>query len=93
MRPIISSFNSPQYKLAKFIIKEIAHLTENEYVLKNSQQMIDELKDIDITNSSCLVSFDIESLYTNIPVNESINIIANLLYANEGYRNLRKKNL
>ena len=91
MRPIISSFNSPQYKLAKFIIKEITYLTENEYVLKNSQQMIDELKNINLTNSSCLVSFDIESLYTNIPVNESINIIADLLYANEGYRNLSKR--
>ena len=34
MRPIVSSYNAPQYKLSKFVISEISHLADNEYVLK-----------------------------------------------------------
>ena len=90
MRPIVSSYKSPQYKLSKFVISEINHLTENEYSLKNSQHLLESLKNVNITNTSCLVSFDIESLYTNIPVKETIDIITDSLYSNDSFRNLNR---
>ena len=38
-------------------------------------QLIDELKDMQLHNESFMVSYDIQSLYTNIPVDETIQII------------------
>ena len=36
-------------------------------------ELIDELKTIELNDDMVMVSFDIESLYTNIPVQETID--------------------
>ena len=35
-----------------------------------------------LSNNECLVSFDIVSLYTNVPVLEAIDVCSDLLYKN-----------
>ena len=83
LRPIVSSVNTPMYKLAKFIIPEIANLSKNEYVLENSKDLINSVSHLVVENSHFMCSFDVESLFTNIPVKETINIIVNTIYDND----------
>ena len=40
----------------------------------------DKLADIKLTEDEELISFDVVSLYTNVPVNEAIEVCANFLY-------------
>ena len=43
---------------------------------------MDLLGNYNFTNSSKLVSFDIESLFTNVPLDETIDIAVNKVYNN-----------
>ena len=89
-RPVVSSMNTPFYKLAKFLIPDIERFSKNEYTLGNSYEFFDKIRHLDLSGKF-IVSLDIESLYTNIPVKETINILTDLMYDNEnGYRNMGK---
>ena len=90
LRPIVSSVNTPQYKLAKFIIPEISNLSKNEYVLENSKDLINSVSHLDIQDNHFMCSFDVESLFTNIPLKETINIVVNSIYNNNN--NIRNMN-
>ena len=54
----------------------------NSFILKDSFSFVQELLNIDInTDNVFMASFDIASLFTNIPVDETIEIISNHLFA------------
>ena len=91
LRPIVSSVNTPQYKLAKFIIPEISILSKNEYVLENSKDLISSVSHLEIKDEYFMCTFDVVSLFTNIPVKETINIIVNSIYdSGNNVRNLSR---
>jgi hypothetical protein len=77
MRPVVNWRNAPTYKLAKFlsdILKQ--HITlPNAYNVKNTPQLIMDLKLIEINPNSRLASFDVSSMYTNIPTRYLRSII------------------
>jgi len=81
LRPIISSFKSYNYKLAKWLDSLIKPLlNDNKFILKDSFDFVNRISKIDISNS-LMVSFDIESLFTNVPLSETIDIICQLAYS------------
>ena len=49
-------------------------LAENDYTLKNSAQFRSEIELISDSNNLVMASFDIKDLYTNIPLQETIQI-------------------
>ena len=58
-------------------------MTLNEYSMKDSFQAADEIKKIDfdsLQNGYKLVSFDVVSLFTNVPLKRTINIIVDRIY-------------
>ena len=78
LRPILAAYNLPNYKLAKFLVPLLSHLTDNAHSIKNSftfSQFITQQN-----SNSHLVSYDVESLFTNIPVSETIDIIISKLF-------------
>ena len=76
IRPILSTIGTFNYNLkAKYFVKVIEPLTTNKYTIKNSFEFVKEIKDIDISNK-VMASFDVESLFTNIPLDETIEIIS-----------------
>ena len=79
IRPILSTIGTFNYNLAKYFVPIIEPLTTNEYTLKNSVEFVKGLKDINFENT-IMASFDIQSLFTNIPLDETINIITDGLF-------------
>ena len=53
------------------------------HINSSTQSINDNLKSISVENDEELVSFDIVSLYTNVPVHEPIHHCADLLYNND----------
>ena len=76
LRPIVSSINSPTYKLAQFLAKILQPTAERcaSYV-RNSQHFIERVKDIVLDPTDLLISFDVTSLFTMIPISEAIESI------------------
>ena len=81
MRPILSAINTHTYKLSKFIIPLISSWSKNIYTINDSFSFVNEIKNT-INNNFYMASFDITSLYTNVPLNETINIILDRAFNN-----------
>ena len=77
-RPILSDIGTPTYKLGKFFVPLLAPLTSNEYTIKDSFSFAEELLSFD--SNLVMASFDVESLFTNIPLKETIDLCADLLF-------------
>ena len=83
LRPILSSINHYSYKIAKFFIPFLTPISTSSLVIKDSFSFVQELLNSDINSDSvAMASFDITSLFANIPVDETIEIISNQLFAN-----------
>jgi uncharacterized protein (UPF0335 family) len=80
LRPIVSAVGSPTQALAKYLAWRLQPYVEqaNSYV-KNSEDFITKILNVDVERDDILVSFDVVSLFTNIPVQEAIDIINNKL--------------
>lgn len=77
LRPIISSIGTFCYNLAKFLVQIIQPLTFNEYTLSNSSNFVNEISQLRVANTTTMASFDVESLFTNVPPTETTHIITN----------------
>ena len=76
LRPILAAYNTPSYNLSKYLVKKLNHLTTNEYTISNSYDFMNFITNNQ--NSDCIMcSFDVKSLFTNIPLDETIEIILN----------------
>ena len=77
-RPILSAINTPSYKIAKFLVPLLTDLTKNKYVSKDS---FDFAKKVREQNPDLfMASFDIDSLFTNVPLDETIGICVKKLF-------------
>jgi len=77
LRPIISSIGTFSYNLAKFLVQIIQPLTYNEYTISNSSNFINEISHLRFDDTITMASFDVESLFTNVPLAETTQIITN----------------
>ena len=92
LRPILAAFSTPSYKLAKFVISAFNPFVNNDFTLKNSYNFVDFLKGKVFPSTAFLTSFDVTSLYTNIPIKETIDIAVDVVYQNgNSFRNMNKK--
>ena len=80
-RPKLSAIETPSYKLAKFLVSKLSSITFNEFTVKDSFAFAEEIVHQD--SKLFMGSLDVDSLFTNIPLEETINICTNLLYNNE----------
>ena len=79
-RPVVSNIHSVTSELAKWISRILFPLVGNRNsTLKNSLQLRQELKTLRIANNEILVSFDVENLFTNVPVEYTIGLTEKLL--------------
>ena len=82
LRPILSSIGTCGYGLAKYLVPHLEPLTHNEFTVKDSFSFSDEITKFDSADQLIMASFDIKSVFTNIPLDETIDICANSMYVN-----------
>ena len=79
LRPILNIIGSLTYQLAKFLAKNIKSLASHTFsYIKDSSHFVNDIKDIHVDETEIMVSFDVVSLYTKVPVEEAIKIISNI---------------
>jgi hypothetical protein len=76
LRPIVNTIGSPTYELAKHVAKILSPLVgHTDSFIKDSNDFIKIIKNEKIRPQDTLISFDVVSLFTKIPLNEAIQII------------------
>ena len=78
LRPILAAYNSPNYSIAKFLVPLLSDISTNQYSLKNSSSFVPEILEQD--SNTFMTSFDVKSLFTNVPLIETIDIILDKLF-------------
>ena len=83
MRPVISMLGTAEYKLAKYLDSFIKPNINVTYSVDSTGAFMDKLKKFQFCESDNLVSFDVSSLFTNVPLDETIGLIADCVYGNK----------
>ena len=86
-RPIVSDLKSLSYNCSKLLEHFLAPLVsrQNSY-LRDTGHLIATLRDTSIRPNDLLFTMDIESLYSNIPLDEGIDVISQLFRENPNPR-------
>ena len=79
-RPIVSSVNTYNYNLASYLVRVLQPISTNKFTAKDSFSFAEWAKTYN-HNGEYMCSFDISSLFTNVPLDETIQICLDKLYA------------
>ena len=77
-RPLLLALNIPTYKLEKFLVPILKPFTTNEFTVKNLFHFAEEI--VDQQTDFFMNSVDVDSLFTNIPLEETNEICTNELF-------------
>ncbi len=72
MRPILSATATYNFKLAKWLDEKLKFLSINEYTVSDPLKFAEKLREKQMAEGDILVSYDVASLFTNVPVDETI---------------------
>ncbi|XP_046406364.1 uncharacterized protein LOC124171266 [Ischnura elegans] len=80
LRPIVSQIDAPTYRLAKYLARTLQNHTGTTTThVKNSAHFVEMIRYMTIANEDIMVSFDVVSLFTNVPIAESVEIVRTLV--------------
>ena len=76
--PIVLSIGTFNYNLARFLCDLLPPLLPNDYSCKDIFSFVSQIKNANLSGKF-LVFYDVTSLFTNIPLQETIDIAINLI--------------
>ena len=84
LRSIISTCNTYNYKLSKLLAKKLHHLRINDTIVNDTFKFVDELNKKIIKDEKIrMVSFDVTSLFTKIPLEQTTELILDRMYGSK----------
>ena len=83
-RPIFAAYSCAAYNLSKYLVSILNPLANNDFTVENSKSFIQKLSSISNSENLIMASFDIQDLYTNVPLVETIDICINELNDGNG---------
>ena len=81
--PIIDTTGTAYQPIAKYITRLLNPLTQNAYTLKDSFEAVSRIQNIPINlfkDGYRFISFDVKSLFTNVTLKKTINVIQDKIY-------------
>ena len=89
---IVSSIDTFNYNLARFLYDLLSPLVPNDYSFKDTFSFVSQIKNTNLSRKF-LVSFDATSLFTNIPLQENVAIAINRIFNHNPNLNITQKEL
>ena len=86
VRPIVSMINTPEYDLAKYLDKIIKPYIPSKHSITSNMEFLNQLKEFNHQPDDYCISFDVVSLFTNVPLEYTIEIITEELYKQSALR-------
>ena len=78
MRPILSATQTYNYGLAKWLNTKLKPLSLNCCTVTDIFEFANEIRNLEIANGDILASYGVSSLFTNVPLDETIEPLANV---------------
>ena len=83
LRPIVSMTGTVTHELAQYLNQLIYQYLDQKHMVRSGNEFILALDDAKVSPTQAVVSLDVESLFTNVPVHSTIDIILNRAYNHE----------
>ena len=90
--PNVSSIGTFNYNLAHFLCDLLSPLDPNDYSCKDTFTFVSQIKNANLSKKF-LVSYNATSLFTNIPLQETIDIALNLIFNHNPHLSITRKEL
>ena len=92
IRPIISNINTASDQLVNYLAKLLSPLNMSEYTVKSTSDFITHIKGQNVRKNFRFISFDVTSLFKNVPLDFTIDVILKRIYdENEVNTNIPKQ--
>ena len=92
VRPIVSCINSYNYGLSGYLAKLLNPLIPKDHCADDTFSFLSDIKGI-ANVDSYMVSYDVCSLFTNIPLNETIDLAIDLIFEHNPEIKISKRDL
>ena len=80
MRPVVSIIGIASYQLAKYLAKLLYPLAQSSYTINSTKDLMIKIKNEKMPENYEMVSFDVKSLFTSVPLEHTIDIITKRIY-------------
>ena len=91
-RPVVSSIGTYNYQLAKYLSDMLTPLLPMNNCAQDTFTFLESLKQVR-RDTKYMISFDVASLFTNIPLDETIDLAVNLIHQKFENFDISKTNL
>ncbi|XP_078368996.1 uncharacterized protein LOC144652975 [Oculina patagonica] len=85
VRPILSATGTYNYNLAKWLEEKLKPLSMNNHTITDAFSFSDEIRTVQMGDNDILVSYDVSSLFTNVPLSETINILVDKAFTDDWF--------
>ena len=92
LRPIFSSVGTFNYNLACFLWDLLSPLVSNDYPCQDTFSFVSQINNTNLSKK-ILVFCNVTSLFTNIPLQETIDMAINLIFNHNPNLHITKKEL
>ena len=80
LRPVISNIGTATYQLSKYLAHILGPLTSSEYTVESTKDFVRRVNGKVVEKGFKMVSFDVSSLFTNVPLDFTIELILDKVY-------------
>ena len=74
------SYNTATYHIAIYWAKLLSLLSTSEYTVSSSKEFMTTIKNVQVSPGFHMVSFDVELLFTNVPLEYTIGLLLERIY-------------
>ena len=93
MRLILSSTGTFNYALAKWFDEKVKQLSLNRHTISDTFSFTEEIRETSLNANDIHMTYDISSLFTNVPLDETIEILTKRALTNNWFNETHSLNI
>ena len=75
LRPVISNIGTATYELSKYLAKLLQPIAKSDFTIESTKDFVRKIREKKIDKEFEMVSFDVVSLFTSVPLDFTIGVI------------------